>query len=115
MGGHDPYSASKGAVELVFSSYLRAFFANREGFGAATARAGNVIGGGDWSADRIVPDFVRAIDSGTPIKLRSPHATRPEPVRVSVSQWALSSVSPACSRSGWKWMRGKRSCASRTS
>lgn len=77
MGGHDPYSASKGAVELVFSSYLRSFFAGREDFGAATARAGNVIGGGDWSADRIVPDFVRAIESGTPITLRSPHATRP--------------------------------------
>ena len=77
MGGHDPYSASKGAAELVFSSYLRSFFANRRDFGAATARAGNVIGGGDWAADRIVPDCVRALHSGKPITIRSPRATRP--------------------------------------
>jgi CDP-glucose 4,6-dehydratase len=77
MGGHDPYSASKGAAELVFSSYLRSFFANRPDFGAATARAGNVIGGGDWAADRIVPDCVRALQAGQPITIRSPRATRP--------------------------------------
>lgn len=77
MGGHDPYSASKGAAELVFSSYLRSFFANRPDFGAATARAGNVIGGGDWAADRIVPDCVRALQAGKPITIRSPCATRP--------------------------------------
>ncbi len=77
MGGHDPYSASKGAAELVFSSYLRSFFANRPDFGAATARAGNVIGGGDWAADRIVPDCVRALQAGKPITIRSPRATRP--------------------------------------
>ncbi|WP_223259998.1 CDP-glucose 4,6-dehydratase [Candidatus Methylopumilus universalis] len=77
MGGHDPYSASKGAMELVFSSYLRSFFAERPNFGAATARAGNVIGGGDWALNRIVPDCIRAILSGNPIKIRSPHATRP--------------------------------------
>jgi CDP-glucose 4,6-dehydratase len=77
MGGHDPYSASKGAAELVFSSYLRSFFANRPDFGAATARAGNVIGGGDWAADRIVPDCVRALQAGRPITIRSPRATRP--------------------------------------
>jgi CDP-glucose 4,6-dehydratase len=77
MGGHDPYSASKGAAELVFSSYLRSFFASRANFGAASARAGNVIGGGDWSPDRIVPDCVRAIESKTPIVIRSPRATRP--------------------------------------
>ena len=77
MGGHDPYSASKGAVELVFSSYLRSFFAERLNFGAATARAGNVIGGGDWAADRIVPDCIRALRAGQPITIRSPCATRP--------------------------------------
>lgn len=77
MGGHDPYSASKGAAELVFSSYLRSFFTNRPDFGAATARAGNVIGGGDWAADRIVPDCVRALQAGKPITIRSPRATRP--------------------------------------
>ncbi len=77
MGGHDPYSASKGAAELVFSSYLRSFFANRPDFGAATARAGNVIGGGDWAPDRIVPDCIRALLVGKPISIRSPRATRP--------------------------------------
>lgn len=77
MGGHDPYSASKGAAELVFSSYLRSFFASRPNFGAATARAGNVIGGGDWAADRIVPDCIRSVQSAQPIIIRSPRATRP--------------------------------------
>lgn len=77
MGGHDPYSASKGAAELVFSSYLRSFLINRPHFGAATARAGNVIGGGDWAADRIVPDCIRAVQAGLPITIRSPRATRP--------------------------------------
>ena len=77
MGGHDPYSASKGAIELVFSSYLRSYFLKRPNFGAATARAGNVIGGGDWALNRIVPDCVRALQSGKPINIRSPSATRP--------------------------------------
>lgn len=77
MGGHDPYSASKGAAELVFSSYQRSYFAGRPDFGSASARAGNVIGGGDCSPDRIVPDCVRAIEAGTPIVIRSPRATRP--------------------------------------
>ncbi len=77
MGGHDPYSASKGAAELIFSAYLRSFFLNRQNFGAASARAGNVIGGGDWAADRIVPDCLRAVQVGKPIVIRSPLATRP--------------------------------------
>ena len=77
MGGHDPYSASKGAVELVFSSYLRSFFTSRQNFGAATARAGNVIGGGDWAVNRIVPDCIRALQANSLIKIRSPSATRP--------------------------------------
>ena len=77
MGGRDPYSASKGAVELIFSSYLRSFFMNRPKFGAATARAGNVIGGGDWAMDRIVPDCVRSLQAGKSIVIRSPRATRP--------------------------------------
>lgn len=77
LGGHDPYSASKAAAEIVFSSYMRSFFAHRDGIGVATARAGNVIGGGDWAADRIVPDCVRALQAGQPIVIRSPNATRP--------------------------------------
>jgi len=80
MGGHDPYSASKGAVEIVCSTYLRSFF--RQGargphIGFATARAGNVIGGGDWAKDRIIPDCVRALSRKVPIIIRNPNATRP--------------------------------------
>ncbi|MDC3408802.1 CDP-glucose 4,6-dehydratase [Burkholderiales bacterium] len=77
MGGYDPYSASKGAIEIVFSSYLRSFFAERQNFGAATVRAGNVIGGGDFAADRIIPDCIRSLLAEQPINLRNPQATRP--------------------------------------
>jgi CDP-glucose 4,6-dehydratase len=77
LGGHDPYSASKSAAEIVFTAYSRSFFKHRSKLGAATARAGNVIGGGDWAADRIVPDCIRSISSGQPIRLRNPDATRP--------------------------------------
>jgi CDP-glucose 4,6-dehydratase len=74
LGGRDPYSASKAAAELVFSSYVRSFFVDRHDFGAASARAGNVIGGGDWAVDRIIPDCIRAIVAGQPVKLRNPQA-----------------------------------------
>jgi CDP-glucose 4,6-dehydratase len=77
LGGHDPYSASKAAAELVFASYLDSFFRARPGMGAATSRAGNVIGGGDWAVDRIVPDAMRALAAGEPIGVRNPSATRP--------------------------------------
>lgn len=81
MGGHDVYSASKGAAEIVVQSYRRSFFGpdrfSEHGVAVATARAGNVIGGGDWSADRIVPDAVRALAAGRPIQVRNPHAVRP--------------------------------------
>ena len=77
LGGADPYSASKAAAELVFSSYARSYFKQRPQLGAASVRAGNVIGGGDWAVDRIVPDCIRAISSGQPIVLRNPTATRP--------------------------------------
>jgi CDP-glucose 4,6-dehydratase len=77
LGGKDPYSASKAAAELVFSAYNDSFFNDRPLFGAASVRAGNVIGGGDWSADRIVPDCIRALQNSEPIRLRSPKATRP--------------------------------------
>lgn len=77
LGGHDPYSASKAAAEIVFSAYARSFPTFRRTLGAATARAGNVIGGGDWASDRIVPDCIRAIENGLPIKLRNPNSTRP--------------------------------------
>jgi CDP-glucose 4,6-dehydratase len=77
LGGRDPYSASKAAAELVFESYTASFFADRPGLGAASVRAGNVIGGGDWSEDRIVPDCIRALAAGQPVRIRNPEATRP--------------------------------------
>jgi CDP-glucose 4,6-dehydratase len=80
LGGHDPYSASKGAVEIVSAAYRRSYFA-RDGqgphLGFATARAGNVIGGGDWAKNRIIPDCVRALAADKPIVIRNPQATRP--------------------------------------
>lgn len=77
LGGHDPYSASKAATELVVSSYRKAFFHTADSPLLASARAGNVIGGGDWSEDRLVADAVRAIANQTPLEIRSPQATRP--------------------------------------
>jgi len=77
LGGRDPYSASKGAAEIAFSAYARSFFNSRSGLGAASTRAGNVIGGGDWAVDRIIPDCIRSIQSEKTINIRSPHATRP--------------------------------------
>jgi CDP-glucose 4,6-dehydratase len=85
MGGHDPYSNSKGCAELVCSAYRSSFLA-AQGVALATARAGNVIGGGDWARDRLVPDVLAAFSSGKPVALRHPHAVRPwqhvlEPLR----------------------------------
>jgi len=78
MGGHDPYSASKGAAEIVIACYRRSYFSAPDSMvRIASARAGNVIGGGDWALDRIVPDAIRALQNGTPIEVRMPHATRP--------------------------------------
>jgi len=77
LGGHDPYSASKAAAELVFVAYAKSYFSSRPQLGAATARAGNVIGGGDWAKDRIVPDCIRAAELNRAIQLRNPTATRP--------------------------------------
>jgi CDP-glucose 4,6-dehydratase len=81
LGGHDPYSASKACAEIVSASYRSSFLAHDDGRGHAvafaTARAGNVVGGGDWSEDRLVPDLVRAAVSGQVTPIRHPHATRP--------------------------------------
>jgi len=77
LGGDDPYSASKGAAEIVFRSYLKSFFKHRESLGAVSVRAGNVIGGGDWATDRIVPDTIRSLSKGERINVRSPMAIRP--------------------------------------
>lgn len=77
LGGRDPYSASKAAAELIFSSYSQSYFKNRSTLGAASVRAGNVIGGGDWSLNRIIPDCIRAFQEDGAITLRNPDATRP--------------------------------------
>ena len=76
MGGHDPYSSSKGCAELVTASYRKSFY-EIKGIGLASARAGNVIGGGDWAVDRLVPDILRAFEKNQPVLVRSPKAIRP--------------------------------------
>ncbi len=76
LGGHDPYSASKAATEVAVASMAASYFAPK-GIAVATARAGNVIGGGDWADDRLIPDLWRAIRAGEPLPLRYPQATRP--------------------------------------
>lgn len=76
MGGHDPYSNSKGCSELITSAYRSSFFQDK-GAALASARAGNVIGGGDWATDRLVPDILRAFEKNQPVVIRNPHATRP--------------------------------------
>lgn len=77
IGGGDPYAASKGSAEIVSAAYRTSFFADPGAAAIATVRAGNVIGGGDWAADRIVPDAVRALTAGQPIIVRNPDAVRP--------------------------------------
>ena len=77
MGGRDPYSNSKGCAELVTAAYRASFFHRSGDAAIASARAGNVIGGGDWAPDRIVPDIVRAAVAGTPVRVRNPNAIRP--------------------------------------
>lgn len=77
LGGHDPYSSSKGAAELAIASWRDSFFSEGHPVRIASARAGNVIGGGDWAEDRIVPDLIRALLRGEMIRVRNPSATRP--------------------------------------
>ncbi len=77
LGGHDPYSASKAAAEIVVASYRDSFFADGTDVALASARAGNVIGGGDWAEDRLVPDCIRALSAAKPIPVRNPAFTRP--------------------------------------
>ena len=85
MGGKDPYSSSKGCAELVVSSYRNSYFFD-QGKGISSVRAGNVIGGGDWSEDRLIPDILRSFEKNEEVKIRNPEATRPwqyvlEPLR----------------------------------
>ena len=76
LGGYDPYSSSKGCAELVTSAYRRSFM-QKQGIGLASARAGNVIGGGDWAEDRLIPDILRAFEKNQPVIIRNPGSTRP--------------------------------------
>jgi CDP-glucose 4,6-dehydratase len=78
MGGYDPYSSSKGCAELVTSAYRQSYFSNLNSMNnVASARAGNVIGGGDWSEDRLIPDAIKAFKANLPLMIRNPFATRP--------------------------------------
>lgn len=77
MGGHDPYSSSKGCAELVTAAYRNSFFNTKESAALATARAGNVIGGGDWANDRLIPDILKAFENLKPVVVRNPLSTRP--------------------------------------
>jgi CDP-glucose 4,6-dehydratase len=76
MGGYDPYSSSKGCAELIVSAYRKSFY-NEKGIALSSTRAGNVIGGGDWAEDRLIPDFVRSVSKDKSIVIRNPLATRP--------------------------------------
>lgn len=108
MGGHDPYSASKGAAELVANSYRSSFFSG-DGYGKshttllADVRAGNVIGGGDWAKDRLIPDLVKAAEKGETVTIRNPHAIRPW-------QHVLEPLSGYL-QIGWKLLEGKEEFA----
>lgn len=111
MGGYDPYSNSKGCSELVVSSYRDSFFSNTgepNRVSLSSTRAGNVIGGGDWSEDRIIPDCVKALSSGKVIEIRNPHAIRPwqhvlEPLSgylwLAANQW----IKPEQLNQGWNF------------
>ena len=77
MGGHDPYSSSKGCAELVTSAYRRSFFSSKNTASLASARAGNVIGGGDWAEDRLIPDILKAFENTESVVIRNPLSTRP--------------------------------------
>ena len=112
MGGHDPYRASKGCTELVAAAWRRSFFAAEGAAALATVRAGNVIGGGDWALDRLIPDCVRALGAGRPILVRSPNAVRPwqhvlEPLRGYLMLAEALWREPAAHAEGWNFGPGE--------
>ena len=117
MGGYDPYSASKGAAEIVIGSYRSSFFGppvrKGEGCGVASARAGNVIGGGDWAADRIVPNSIRKLLDSRPIDVRNPQAVRPwqhvlDPLHGYLQLGKVLSEEPSSYDSAWNF--GPNTC-----
>lgn len=112
MGGHDPYSNSKGCAELVTSAFRDSYFPpeafDRHGVALASARAGNVIGGGDWTANQLIPDLIRAFLAGQPCLIRNPLATRPwefvlEPLRGYLMLAERLSADPKTFASGWNF------------
>ena len=108
LGGADPYSASKAAAELVVETYRASYFPPGSGVGVASVRAGNIVGGGDWAADRIVPDCVRALAAGTRLALRHPEAVRPwqhvlEPVAGYLQLAAMLGADPVTFSGAWNF------------
>ena len=108
MGGADPYSSSKGCAELVSAAYRRSFFSSPGAPLIATVRSGNVIGGGDWGADRLVPDIARAIAAGQPVRVRNPVSVRPwqhvlEPLRGYLMVGARLAAGQADFADGWNF------------
>ena len=117
MGGDDPYSASKGCSELITNAYLKSFFNKDSICNIASARAGNVIGGGDWAENRIVPDFFRALEKNNELNIRNPHSTRPwqhvlEPL--SGYLWLGSKLSEDGERFSGSWNFGPLEAANRS-
>jgi CDP-glucose 4,6-dehydratase len=117
LGGRDPYSASKAAAEIVLSAYVDSFFDTRPELGIASVRAGNVIGGGDWAENRIVPDCIRSLRAGQPVVLRSPDSTRPwqhvlEPLSGYLTLAAALATGPK--KFGGSWNFGPKGDAVRT-
>lgn len=110
MGGHDPYSASKGAAEILIASYRRSFFnpsgLDQHGVQLASARAGNVIGGGDWARDRIVTDIVAALTAGRAVPVRNPHAIRPWQHVLEPLSGYLTLASAMLTKADSKWCEG---------
>ena len=117
MGGHDPYSNSKGCSELVAAAYRSSYFAPGQGTcRVASGRAGNVIGGGDWSEDRLIPDMIRAFTARQPVEIRAPRATRPwqhvlEPIHgyLRLAE-ALCGADGDCYADGWNFGPAESDC-----
>jgi len=112
LGGYDPYSASKACAEIVTQSYRRSFFSEYAGMqgcrAVCTVRAGNVIGGGDWASDRLIPDCVRALETGEPVRLRNPGSVRPwqhvlEPLSGYLMLGVKASVDPVKLAGAWNF------------
>lgn len=112
MGGRDPYSSSKGAAELVTAAYRQSFFGPEAGVGIASARAGNVIGGGDWARDRLLPDILHSLLTGQPLSIRHPNAIRPwqfvlEPLHGYLRLAERAATNPAAYSGAWNFGPGE--------